>query len=74
MEDTNWSISLSSFVIDPDGDPLIVEGPFGAEHGIVEIVDRTALELSYAPHSNFVGTDNFKALVTDGNGGALEVL
>ena len=73
MEDTNCTFALSSFVTDRDGDPLTVQGPFGAAHGIVEIVDAGNLELLYSPHLNFHGTENFTAYVSDGEGGAVEV-
>jgi hypothetical protein len=73
IEDTNCTFALSSFVTDRDGDILTVQGPFGAAHGIVEIVDAGNLELLYTPHLNFNGNDNFTAYVLDGEGGAVEV-
>ena len=73
MEDTTCIFDLTSVVKDRDGDPLVVAGPFNALHGIVEVVDGT-LELRYTPHLNFNGNDTFTAHVTDGEGGALEVI
>ena len=73
IEDTNCTFALSSFVTDRDGDILTVQGPFGAAHGIVEIVDAGNLELLYTPHLNFNGADSFTAYVLDGQGGAVEV-
>ena len=75
-EDTACSFDLTSFVKDRDGDPLEVAGPFSASHGIVQVVEGTpgGLELRYTPHLNFNGNDNFTAHVTDGEGGALEVI
>ena len=72
-EDTTCSFDLTSFVKDRDGDRLVVAGPFSASHGIVQAVEGT-LELRYTPHLNFFGNDNFTAHVTDGEGGALEVI
>ena len=73
MEDTNCTFALSSFVTDRDGDILTVQGPFGAAHGIVEILGGGNLALLYTPHLNFHGDDHFTAHVSDGKGGAVEV-
>ena len=76
-EDHDCSFDLSPLesllVTDPDGDLLHVEGPFGAQHGIVEIVDAASLSLRYTPNLNFVGNDSFAAHVMDGEGGTVEV-
>ena len=72
-EDHDCSFDLSPLVTDPDGDLLHVEGPFGAQHGIVEIVDAASLTLRYTPNLNFVGNDSFAAHVMDGEGGTVEV-
>ncbi|MEO5625733.1 MAG: Ig-like domain-containing protein [Dokdonella sp.] len=52
---------------DIDGDPLSVIAVTSAAHGTVTISGSSLL---YAPGAGFVGTDNFRYTITDGNGGS----
>lgn len=58
---------------DPDGDTLncvISEGPVNGTC----VLDPVTGDFTYTPNGNFSGTDSFKVLIEDGNGGSFEQL
>ena len=68
-ENTTVLIDAAANDTDPDGDPLTVATVAGPANGTAAVEDG---RVRYTPFPNFVGTDAFAYVVSDGRGGTGE--
>src|SRR6185503_5610768 len=67
QEDTTFGGNLMTNDLDIDGDSLVAVNATATLHGILNLIaDGT---FSYTPEADYVGTDSFQYMVSDGNGG-----
>ena len=64
--DTETTIDLLANDIDPEGDPLAIDGIVQPRHGLV--FDNGDGTVQYRPDFDFEGTDRFRYWVSDGQG------
>ncbi|MEF3307013.1 Ig-like domain-containing protein [Paenibacillus sp. GYB003] len=66
----NTSVTGTVYGTDPDGDPLTYTKGSDPQHGTVTVnPDGT---WTYVPDPNYVGTDSFTVIVSDGKGGTVK--
>ncbi|MCH9808672.1 MAG: cadherin-like domain-containing protein [Alphaproteobacteria bacterium] len=69
----DFSIAGTVGATDPDGDTLSCSVSQDPVNGVCELDAHTG-EFTYTPNADFSGTDTFKVLIEDGNGGSTEQL
>lgn len=68
---TPTTIHVLANDVDPDGEPLTVTIDIPPSHGTATVEGN---QIRYTPNTDFVGTDSFIYLVSDGRGGAVTAL
>ncbi|MEE8141943.1 MAG: cadherin-like domain-containing protein [Planctomycetota bacterium] len=72
-EDTPLTVNLLDFVVDPDGDSLVLDLVQGPQNGTLTGPEING-DVTYTPGPDFHGNDSFTYKASDGHGGEVQGL